>query len=75
MLVLVVGLLPLARGAESIAIELEVAIIIRVIVAASVRGANGAAGHRSAHVIGRLLSLSKREHLRLLAVHQCVRKR
>jgi len=50
---LVVGVFPVARGAESIAIELKVAIIIRVIVATSVRGANGATSHRSAHVIGR----------------------
>jgi len=76
-LVLVEGVCPSARGAESVAIELEVAIIVRVIVAASVRGANGASGHGSAHVIGgrQLLSLTKRKHRRLLAVHQCVRKR
>jgi hypothetical protein len=65
---LLVGVLSVAAGGieivNSIAIELKVAIIVRVIVAASVRGANGAAGHGSAHVTVRcrLLNLAKRKH-------------
>ena len=75
---LVEGVHPFAGGAECVSIELEADLILRVIVAASVGRADGAAGHGSAHVIvGRsLMTLSKREHLSLLLnVHQCVRKR
>jgi hypothetical protein len=77
---LVIGVHPFAGGAECVcvAIELEADLILRVIVAASVGRADGAAGHGSAHVIVRwgLLTLSEREHLSLLLnVHQCVRKR
>ena len=66
-----------AGGAERVAIELEADLILGVIVATSVGGADGA-GTRSAHAIAArgLLTLAKREHLSLLLnVHQCVRKR
>ena len=66
-----------AGGAEGVTIELKADLILGVIVATSVGGADGA-GTRSAHAIAArgLLTLAKREHLSLLLnVHQCVRKR
>jgi hypothetical protein len=66
-----------ARRAEGVTIELVAALILRVVVATSVGGADGA-GTRSAHAIAArgLLTLAKREHLSLLLnVHQSVRKR
>ena len=66
-----------AGRAEGVTIELEADLILGVIVATSVGGADSA-GTRSAHAIAArgLLTLAKREHLSLLLnVHQCVRKR
>jgi len=66
-----------AGRAEGVSIELEADLILGVIVATSVGGADSA-GTRSAHAIAArgLLTLAKREHLSLLLnVHQCVRKR
>ena len=63
-----------AGRVEGVSIELEADLILGVIVATSVGGADSA-GTRSAHAIAArgLLTLAKREHLSLLLnVHQCI---
>jgi hypothetical protein len=77
MVVLVVCIHAFAGRAEGVTVELEAGLILGVIVATCVGGADGA-GTRSAHAIAArgLLTLAKREHLSLLLnVHQSVRKR